>query len=524
MDKIASAVTPFLEKGLSNVKPFIENGINAVEKLEPFFEKSVVFKPQLIQTAVKELADKTGQAPDTLLYILLMFAAYPLALFVGVLPSKLARHLSFGLGGIAMMQVMFGSQWIHSFITTMVTYIMVVALPRNIMPLSVFVFIMSYMCIAHLYRMYTDYMGWSLDFTGPQMILCIKLTSFAYNYYDGKIGTPRMEKKLLDMKEKGKSDPRAVSGLEKVIASQKKYAITSLPSLVEYLGYIYCFTTIMAGPAFEYADYASAVDGSVFKRKGSNQTSPGTVLPALARLGTGLLCMVLFVVGSGQFPLGVIADDSFLKQNMLYCYAYTWVALLFVRCKYYFAWKVAEGSCIMAGFGFEGYKEDGTIEGWNGVSNMDILGFELSGCVSQNSRAWNKRTQGWLERYVYNRTNRSLFAVYFVSAIWHGFYPGYYLFFLSVPLFTEAARVTKSNLRPYFGEEGGFLATIYKLFAMVLTSIHINYLVTSFQLLSWDASIKYWRNFFFMGHATLLVMYILCAGIPVKRQGRSKAD
>ena len=35
------------------------------------------------------------------------------------------------------------------------------------------------------------------------------------------------------------------------------------------------------------------------------------------------------------------------------------------------------------------------------VSNIDIMSFETSPSVVVNTRAWNKRTQGWLERYVY---------------------------------------------------------------------------------------------------------------------------
>lgn len=38
------------------------------------------------------------------------------------------------------------------------------------------------------------------------------------------------------------------------------------------------------------------------------------------------------------------------------------------------------------------------------VSNIDIMTFETSCNVATNTRAWNKRTQGWLERYVYMRT------------------------------------------------------------------------------------------------------------------------
>jgi len=33
-------------------------------------------------------------------------------------------------------------------------------------------------------------------------------------------------------------------------------------------------------------------------------------------------------------------------------------------------------------------------------------------------------TQKWLQRYVYFRNSESLLITYFVSAFWHGFYPG----------------------------------------------------------------------------------------------------
>ena len=33
--------------------------------------------------------------------------------------------------------------------------------------------------------MYTDYMGWTVDFSGPQMVLTIKLITLAFDYRDG---------------------------------------------------------------------------------------------------------------------------------------------------------------------------------------------------------------------------------------------------------------------------------------------------------------------------------------------------
>lgn len=41
-------------------------------------------------------------------------------------------------------------------------------------------------CDSHLYRQFNDYRGYKLDHTGPQMILTMKLTSWAFNVYDGR--------------------------------------------------------------------------------------------------------------------------------------------------------------------------------------------------------------------------------------------------------------------------------------------------------------------------------------------------
>jgi lysophospholipid acyltransferase len=35
--------------------------------------------------------------------------------------------------------------------------------------LCIFVFAMLYLCIAHVYRMYVDYMGWAVDYSSPQV-------------------------------------------------------------------------------------------------------------------------------------------------------------------------------------------------------------------------------------------------------------------------------------------------------------------------------------------------------------------
>ena len=78
--------------------------------------------------------------------------------------------------------------------------------------------------------------------------------------------------------------------------------------------------------------------------------------------------------------------------------------------------------------------------------NMDIVTFETAPDTSIMSRSWNKKTLAWLSKYVYMSNGGSLGAIYSTSAFWHGFYPGYYIFFLSVPLSTFFDQMAKKKI------------------------------------------------------------------------------
>jgi hypothetical protein len=56
--------------------------------------------------------------------------------------------------------------------------------------------------------------------------------------------------------------------------------------------------------------------------------------------------------------------------------------------------------------------------------------------------AWNISTLRWLRRVAYERLHLRLRtgATYFLSAYWHGFFPGYYVMFATTALCTSAAR------------------------------------------------------------------------------------
>lgn len=254
--------------------------------------------------------------------------------------------------------------------------------------------------------MYTSYLTGAFDFTGTQMVLTMKLTSYAYNVYDGVYDKKRVFA--------ADADPK-----DRVLASRKKFAVEKVPSPLAFFGYIYCFTCILAGPAFEYRDYVNTIDNSAFivpepKSEGDAKKKPVikrpiTLLPALLRLLMGVVCMVLYLKLSPTYKLSTLYDKEFIASHtLLERIQHLMLSMFGERQKYYFAWKIAEGASILAGFGFEGYSAANPEKtpGFGGVENIDIIGFETATNIATATRVWNKRTQGWLERYTYHRTGR----------------------------------------------------------------------------------------------------------------------
>lgn len=458
-------------------------------------------------------------------YTISLFLVYPLALIFYYLPGKSIKHLFSFVVGFLMVQWIFGPDWIHTFITSLLTYLLTRLIPGKSMPVLVFIVVMGYMVLAHGYKMYTSYLSGIFDFTGTQMVLTMKLTSYAWNIYDG----------IHDRKKvfAENADPK-----DRALQSRRKFAIQKYPNIIEFFGYIYCFTCILAGPAFEYADYVASVDDSAFivpaEKKDDDKNSakkgvvkrPLTLLAGMSRLLIGVVCMVLYLKITPLYKLTTLYDKEFIAtHNFGERVVHLLLAMFGERQKYYFAWKVAEGASIMAGFGFEGYTSDATkTPGFSGVENIDIIGFETATNIATATRVWNKRTQGWLERYTYQRTNRSLYITYLISALWHGLYPGFFCVFLSMPLVTEVERLIRAKINPLFiptydpknpkSYPQTPLGYIYKFICWIVSILTMNYVAQTFSMGSLERSLGALGSLHYCGHVAFVVSYILLTVFP----------
>jgi len=492
------------------VQEAIGKSIDFVYQFAPLAESTVVLVPKFVTDGVLALAETSGQDVETLNYILGMFMCYPLGIIMAMLPYGKAKHMFSFLLGAFLLQFTIGKQWVHQLITSLLAYAMFHILPFKQAKFWVPFMTMVYITLGHLHRQYINYLGWDLDFTGAQMVLTMKLYSMAFNLYDGELikkGTP-----------------------ERATKKCARYAMAEIPGIIEFLGYTFCFSNILAGPAFEYKIYEDAANGSLMYTPDGKPRGkiPSAILPTLKPFLTSLFFLGTFVVGNGMFPILDPTDPQhntppvvvpeMLAKPFWYRYGYAWIALFFIRGKYYFAWKNAEGANNIWHAGFQGFDEKtGKELGWENSVNIDILTFETAPNLKVFSAAWNKKTAHWLAHYVYMRTGGSLTATYGMSAFWHGFYPGYYMFFLSIPLVTTCERLGKKKLTSRFGD-----SVIYDFLCRFSTSLVIQNMIMCFQLLAWDWGYAWLKSQYFFAHILCIVFYIVVSNIPTPKPAEKK--
>jgi MBOAT, membrane-bound O-acyltransferase family len=470
--------------------------------------------PQLVKDQVVVLSDALGFDVETCAFTLCLFLCYPFGIIMNMLPYGNVRHAYSFLVGCFFCQLTVGSQWVHFLISTLAVYFMLLLLPRKTSATVVPVFVMGYCVLGHLHRQYVDYLGWTLDFTGTQMVLTQKLWMIAYNIFDGEVLAQGKESR----------------------AAQKcaPFSLKEVPNLLEYMGYMFCFSNILTGPSYEFTTYRNAIDGSLlyFPDGKPRGKIPSNVWPTIKPLLISLGCLAVFVLVGSKFPLAdptdpkgstpVVLTAEFLAKPWIQRYGYMWIALMVaVRQKYYFAWMNAEGANNIWYAGFDGFDDKGNALGWEVSANTNIWKFETATNVASVAREWNKKTSLWLNRYVYIRTNGSLVAVYSMSAFWHGFYPGYYLFFLSVPLVTVCERLGKKKISPYFSSEKW---SVYGICCMIFTSLTMEYLVSAFVLLALDRTLANWKSHYFFGHIGAVIFYGILQVLPTPKTATKKKE
>jgi hypothetical protein len=340
------------------------------------------------------------------------------------------------------------------------------------------------------------------------MVLTLKLVSLACNYADA-----------------GKPD------FDKLAPEHKERAVQKLPSLLEYFGYCYFYASFLAGPPAEFGEYIAYVNGSQFNNKECNGRPPLLrAFPWLLRKAfETVLCLAITTIGSRLFPLDYMLTAAFAAEPLWLRILRVFVYAPSIRIKYYFGWKLAEMSFLSCGMSFMLVKEkqeEETSDGkvlvverqvvrWSRFSNVNAILCEFPENVREQVGNWNTRVGDWLRLYVYMRAPKGVdptLQTYVVSAFWHGFYPGYYHFFVASAILTIIAREVRRVVRPVMLRARP-LKVVYDVLTWATTVWCMNYFGVSFVFLTADSFLHYYSAMSWCGHIFIAVGFLVAKAL-----------
>ncbi|VDL73122.1 unnamed protein product [Nippostrongylus brasiliensis] len=435
-------------------------------------------------TFLQPIATHFGVPVDRINFVLCMFSSLPLAyvykrfMAPGIV-SRQTRTIFPLLVGLTFCFFCFGRASKHLLSNALLNYAIMYWAPSKHVHKLVFGFCMSYLLFIHFFR-WLILTRYYLDITGPMMVAVQKITTLAFSLHDGKV------KKVEELSE-----------------LQKKEAITKVPSLLEYMSFIFNFQTALTGPVNFYSDYVAFIDGAhvVASKDGK---MPSAVGPALRKLA-----------------------ESFIYLALPYLEWFMWwfLTILLIRVNYYFAWIFADAVCNLSGFGFSGYDERGNAK-WELCTNVRPYQVEMAQSFKETLDGWNIQTGGWLRRVAYDRTPKNVrtLATYSLSALWHGISVGYYMTFLTGALITIAGATFRRCMRHRF-LDNPTQKLIYDVVGFMATKVALAYTTYAFVTMNLNPAFFVYKRVYFIVHIiAFAIVFVLPRIFPPRPSSSRQSD
>ncbi|KAH7390529.1 MBOAT family protein-like protein [Pyrenochaeta sp. MPI-SDFR-AT-0127] len=474
-----------------------------------------------INAPFEYVANALGNSTDELKLIFTFYLSYPLAAGLKRIPDKEPWKKNLFVISVSVFYLVGLFDLWDGLRTILISaggaYAISSQIDSPYMPWIGFVFLMSHMSVNHIYRQTLNDPS-VVDITGAQMVLVMKLTAFCWNVQDGRLPDS-------DLSE-----------------FQKEHAVRTMPGLLDYMGYVFFFPAIMAGPAFDYCDYSQYITTTMFTLPPGTDPSkapptrkkrkiPRSGTPAAIKSVYGTLWLIAFIKFSAWYYPAFFLGSEYMKYGFFRRVYQLHMLGLTTRMKYYAVWSLSEGACILSGIGYNGIDPATGRAKWDRLTNIKPLEIE----TAQNARAflgyWNINTNHWLRNYMYLRVTpkgkkpgfRATLATFVTSAFWHGFYPGYYLAFVFASLVQTVAKNGRRMIRPLFMAPDGKSPLpskqYYDIFTAIITQIIFAYTVVPFVLLGFSDTLKVWARVYFFAFIGIGASFALFSkSLPFRKQ------
>ncbi|KIY98914.1 hypothetical protein MNEG_9048 [Monoraphidium neglectum] len=457
----------------------------------------------------------TALTLDQVRFAVSFLACIVAGILIRGLRSPTARNLYSLAVGLLLLYYPFGSGIVHVVLTSWVTYIVMWLIPKKC---GTWAWLINFPYLLMLHTINASGVSWNkgvLDPTGAQMVLTLKLISTAMCLQDSK------EKKLEAMSD-----------------YQKSHHLKKLPSLLEFFGYVFCFGNLLAGPIIEFKDYQDFINhtGLWDPRAPKKVPVSGCFLQGVRATVTALLAAALYITQEKTWGYHVFFTDWYHGQPLFLRLCIMQIVGTIYRSRYYFAWSNGWASLAFAGFDFLQWDDKGRAV-WGRGCNSRPLKVEFCDSGRVLAAHWNISTGMFLRRYVYERltppngkpTFFTLVATQLVSALWHGLYPGYFLFFVGSAFLFAHSTVTyhwekqaPSWLQPVVKSLPFWAVKVF------ITKQCLDFLASAFLVLTWRECLVAWASVYYIPLiwmvGVLALGQIQAAGKKGKGKGKAKRD
>lgn len=454
------------------------------------------------------MASAIGVSVPVLRFLLCFVATIPVSFTHRFVPSLFGKHLYAALSGAFLSYLSFGfSSNLHFLVPMLLGYLSMV-LFRPYCGILTFLSGFGYLIGCHMYYMSGD--AWKeggIDATGALMVLTLKVISCAMSYNDGLL------------KE------------EELREAQKKNRLIELPSFIEYVGYCLCCGSHFAGPVFEMKDYLEWTERKGIWAPTEKGPAPSPFGATIQALLQATVCMALYLYLIPHFNISGLNGPAYQEWGFWKRLSYQFMSGFTARWKYYFIWSISEAAVIISGLGFSGWTDTSPSKPkWDRAKNVDILGVEFAKSSVQLPLVWNIQVSTWLRHYVYDRLVQKgkkpgffqLLATQTTSAVWHGLYPGYIIFFVQSALMIAGSRVLY-RWQQAIPSNMDVVKNLLVFISFAYTVLVLNYSAVGFMVLTLQETLALYGSVYYIGTIAPVVLILLGNMIKPAKPSRSKA-
>ncbi|XP_014206154.1 lysophospholipid acyltransferase 7 [Copidosoma floridanum] len=291
--------------------------------------------------------------------------------------------------------------------------------------------------------------------------------------------------------------------------------------------YAFSYVGVLTGPYYRYRTYWDSLHRP-FAAKADHWAHTQNKLIQIS-------CFtVIFLLSNYFFPAKYALTDEFAERSLLYRIWYIYPTFVTFRMRMYIGMMMSECVCQMAGLGAypvscepasglgpKDYRKTVALSNepnsikpedldFETVHNMNVWAVEKCFLVREAMKRWNTCVQYWMAVCVYKRfPHRGLrtMATLTLSALWHGYAPGYYLCICQITLYLPMEDIWVKFYKA--SPEGSPTKTALHCLLWFSRMSCMSYLGLSFQLLELNETLTFYRRVYFLGHLAVLALYVI---------------